>query len=68
LGGALFVDFGQVSTRSFYLPVNDLKFGSGFGVNYQTPIGPLALYVGFPFDPPRGESSWQIYFSVGANF
>jgi outer membrane protein assembly complex protein YaeT len=68
LGGALFVDFGQVSTRSFYLPVNDLKFGSGFGVNYQTPVGPLALYVGFPFDPPRGESSWQIYFSVGAYF
>ena len=31
LGGALFVDFGQVSTRSFDPPVNDLKFGSGFG-------------------------------------
>jgi len=68
LGGALFVDFGQVSTRSFDLPVNDLKFGSGFGVNYQTPVGPLALYIGFPFRPPRGEATWQIYFSVGAYF
>jgi outer membrane protein assembly complex protein YaeT len=68
LGGALFVDFGQVSTRSFDLPVNDLKFGSGFGVNYQTPVGPLSLYVGFPWRPPRGESTWQIYFSVGAFF
>jgi outer membrane protein assembly complex protein YaeT len=68
LGGALFVDFGQVSTRSFDLPVNDLKFGSGFGLNYQTPVGPLALYVGFPWRPPRGEASWQIYFSVGAYF
>ena len=68
LGGALFVDFGQVSTRSFDLPVNDLKFGSGFGLNYQTPVGPLALYLGFPFRPPRGEKSWQIYFSVGAFF
>jgi outer membrane protein assembly complex protein YaeT len=68
LGGALFVDFGQVSTRSFDLPVNDLKFGSGFGLNYQTPVGPLSLYLGFPFKPPRGESSWQVYFSVGAYF
>jgi outer membrane translocation and assembly module TamA len=68
LGGALFIDFGQVSTRSFDLPVNDLKFGSGFGLNYQTPLGPLALYLGFPWRPPRGEASWQIYFSVGAYF
>jgi outer membrane protein assembly complex protein YaeT len=68
LGGALFVDFGQVSTRSFDLPVNDLKFGSGFGLNYQTPVGPLSLYLGFPWRPPRGEASWQVYFSVGAFF
>jgi outer membrane protein insertion porin family len=68
LGGALFVDFGQVSTRSFDLPVNDLKFGSGFGLNYQTPVGPLSLYVGFPWRPARGEASWQVYFSVGAFF
>jgi len=45
-----------------------LKFGSGFGIDYKTPVGPLALYVGFPFDPPRGEASWQVYFSVGAFF
>ena len=68
LGGALFVDFGQVSLRSFDLPVNDLKFGSGFGVNYHTPVGPLSLYVGFPWRPARGVDSWQIYFSVGAFF
>jgi outer membrane protein assembly complex protein YaeT len=68
LGGALFIDFGQVSTRSFDLPVNDLKFGAGFGLNYRTPVGPLSLYLGFPFKPPRGEPSWQVYFSVGAYF
>jgi outer membrane protein insertion porin family len=68
LGGTLFIDFGQVSLRSFDLPVNDLKFGSGFGVNYHTPVGPLSLYVGFPWRPARGVDSWQIYFSVGAFF
>ena len=68
LGGSLFLDFGQVSTRSFDPPINDLKFAAGFGINYQTLVGPLELFVGFPFRPPRGEQSWQIYFSVGAFF
>lgn len=68
LGGALFLDFGQVSTRSFDLPVNNLQFAAGFGVSYQTPVGPLRFDVGFPFRPPRGDSSWQIHFSVGAFF
>jgi outer membrane protein assembly factor BamA len=52
IGGALFVDFGRVSLRSFDLPVNDLRFSAGFGVRYATPVGPL-LDVGFPFRPPR---------------
>ncbi len=67
-GGSLFLDFGQVSTRSFDPPINDLKFAAGFSLGYQTPVGPLEFYVGFPFRPPRGEQSWQIYFSVGAFF
>jgi outer membrane translocation and assembly module TamA len=48
LAGALFIDFGQVSLRSFDLPVNDLKFGSGFGLNYQTPLDRLGCTWDFP--------------------
>ena len=68
VGGVLFLDFGQVSTRSFDPPISDLKFGAGFGLNYQTPVGPLELYLGFPFHPPSGDRPWQVYFSVGAFF
>jgi outer membrane protein insertion porin family len=68
LNGALFVDFGQVSKHSFDLPLGDLQFSRGFGVNYTTPVGPLSLYVGFPVHPPRGDRSWQIHFSIGAFF
>jgi outer membrane protein insertion porin family len=68
IGGALFVDFGQVSLRSFRVPVDNLKFSAGFGVRYSTPIGPLRLDIGFPFDPPRGDRSWQIHFSLGPSF
>jgi outer membrane protein insertion porin family len=68
LNGALFIDFGQVSKRSFDLPFGNLQFSRGFGVSYATPVGPLRLDVGFPFKPPRGDKSWQIHFSIGAYF
>ena len=68
LNGAVFLDFGQVSKRSFDVPVDDLQFSAGFGVSYATPVGPLRLDVGFPFKPPRGDRSWQIHFSIGAYF
>jgi outer membrane protein insertion porin family/translocation and assembly module TamA len=68
IGGAVFVDFGQVSLRSFNVPVDSLKFSAGFGVRYTTPVGPLRLDIGFPFDPPRGDRSWQIHFSIGPSF
>ena len=68
LSGAVFVDFGQVSKRSFDLPVGDLQFSRGFGVNYATPVGPVSLYIGFPVHPPRGDKSWQINFSIGTFF
>jgi outer membrane protein insertion porin family/translocation and assembly module TamA len=68
IGGALFLDFGQVSTQSFDVPIDALKFAAGFGLTYRTPVGPLRLDVGFPFDPPRGDRPWQVHFSVGASF
>jgi outer membrane protein insertion porin family len=68
LGGALFVDFGQLSLKPFDIPVNDLQFSTGFGLMYNTPVGPLRLDIGFPFNPPRGDRAWQLHFSVGASF
>ncbi|MGH7966095.1 MAG: autotransporter assembly complex protein TamA, partial [Candidatus Binatia bacterium] len=68
IGGALFLDFGQVSTRSFDVPIDDLEYATGFGVRYTTPAGPLRLDLGFPFDPPPGDQSWQVHFSIGQFF
>jgi outer membrane protein insertion porin family/translocation and assembly module TamA len=68
LGGALFVDFGQVSLKSFDLPVDDLRFSAGFGVRYTTPVGPLRFDIGFPFRPPKGDRAWQIHFNIGQTF
>ncbi|MGH7858070.1 MAG: outer membrane protein assembly factor BamA [Candidatus Binatia bacterium] len=67
-GGALFFDFGQVSLDPFDFPFGDLDFGAGPGFYYSTPVGPIRLDVGFPFDPPPGDSSWRIHFSIGQFF
>ena len=68
IGGALFVDFGQVSLRSFDVPVDDLRFSAGIGGRYTTPAGPVRLDLGFPFRPPNGDRAWQIHFSIGQSF
>jgi len=68
LGGALFVDFGQVSTRRLDPPLNDLKLGTGFALSYMTPVGPLRLDVGFPLERPAGDPFFQVYFSIGQFF
>src|SRR5439155_873423 len=47
IGGALFVDFGQVSLRSFDVPVDDLRFSAGVGGRYTTPAGPGRLDLEF---------------------
>lgn len=68
LTGALFVDFGDVSLRSFHPPIANFKFGFGPALMYATPVGPLRLDLGFPVQKPRGNQAWQIYFSIGQYF
>ncbi len=68
LGAAVFADAGQVSLRSFDFPFDDLRWGFGFGLRYKSPVGPLRVDLGFPLEPPRGDSRRQIHLSVGQAF
>jgi len=68
LGGAVFVDFGQLALEPFDRHIFNLNFSAGFGLSYKTPVGPVRLDVGFPFQKPPGDRPWQIHFSIGAFF
>jgi outer membrane protein insertion porin family len=68
LNGALFFDCGQVATHSYDLRVDALQCGYGPAAGMNSPVGPINFYVGFPTDKPRGDSSWQFYFSIGQYF
>jgi outer membrane protein insertion porin family len=65
LGGAVFLDAGQVSLNRWDPPVDDLQYGSGFAITYATPVGPLRFDIGFPFERPPGDAGWVLYFSIG---
>lgn len=67
-GAAVFVDAGQVSVRSYDLPFDDLQYGAGVGVRYKSPVGPLRLDLGFPYDPPGNDQPWRVHVSFGATF
>jgi outer membrane protein insertion porin family/translocation and assembly module TamA len=67
IGGVAFVDVGEVRESPFSYNLDDLQFGVGLGVRYQTPIGPLRLDFGIPLEP-RGQQPWQVHFSIGQAF
>lgn len=67
-GAVVFFDVGEVRRQPASLTLGDLQFGAGAGVRYRTIVGPLRLDLGFPFEAPRGQPSWQVHFSIGQAF
>ncbi len=51
----------QVDTFSF----GNLRYGTGMGFHYPTPVGPVNLDWGFKIDPRPGEDPYRFYFSIG---
>jgi outer membrane protein insertion porin family len=68
LSGAIFLDSGQLSTHAYDIPIEDLDFSAGPALSYNTPVGPIRIDLGIPFQKPRGQTQWQVYFSIGQYF
>ena len=66
-GAAVFVDAGQVGTKS--APFNGTLFtGAGVGGRYYTPIGPLRVDVAVPLNKRRKDASVELYIGLGQAF
>lgn len=62
LEGVIFVDSGNVWTESEEYRIDDLKYGAGLGLRYNTPIGPLRIDIATPI----GEThKMQLYITFG---
>lgn len=68
LGGAAFLDAGNVyATVSDFDPLR-LRYGAGVGLRLSTPYILLRFDVGFKLFPKPGESRTKFYFSIGQAF
>jgi translocation and assembly module TamA len=67
-GVATFLDFGQLSRKSFDPPTSDFQKGVGVGLQYHTPVGPVRLDLGVPLDRQGDDAAFQVYLSVGQAF
>lgn len=61
-----FLDAGNVWEDRFAHSIRDIRFASGLGIRYATPIGPVRADIGTPvFDD---DKSIQFFLSIGQSF
>jgi outer membrane protein insertion porin family len=69
LGGAVFYDGGNVYSK-INLPLLAEKYTNsvGFGLRYQTPVGPVRFDIGHLLNPIAGISGVQFFVTLGQAF
>ncbi len=66
LEGILFLDTGNAfSEGDSMADISEWRWGTGAGVLWFSPFGPLAVVLGFPLDPTSEDDSPVFEFSVG---
>jgi outer membrane protein assembly complex protein YaeT len=66
LQGLFFLDAGNAfGEKENMFDLTEWRFGTGAGVLWFSPFGPLALVLGFPLDPYSYEKKRVFEFSVG---
>ena len=58
-----FIDAGNLMVDRFSFGA--LRYGTGVGFHYQSPVGPVNFDLGFKVDPQPDEEAWRFYFSIG---
>ena len=71
VGGATFVDVGNVFARVSDMSLGDLRSGAGFGLRMQLPVGPLRMDFAWKLNPLRfadgtREDRFAWYITLGA--
>lgn len=67
LGAAFFYDAGYVSDDSFFGGNSGWHSGAGFGLRYDTFVGPVRLDIATPISGTTGDGV-QIYVGIGQSF
>jgi outer membrane protein insertion porin family len=73
LDGAAFLDAGNVFEKASDIDFNEIRASVGFGLRYQSPIGPIRMDLGFKLwrrETPSGrpEAPTAFHLSIGQAF
>lgn len=77
IGVVTFLDAGNVYDRVEHVRLGRIRSGAGFGVRYNSPVGPLGFDIGFKLGErhffgdetnPQQEQLWALHFSFGQAF
>lgn len=66
LRGFLFLDGGNVFASKFEL--GQLRYATGLGVGWQSPLGPMKLSYGFPIKREPTDKLQRFQFQIGTGF
>jgi translocation and assembly module TamA len=69
LGLVTFLDGGTAFSGNHFETDEDIRWGTGIGFRYFTPVGPIRFDVGFPLNRrAHMDDSFQIYVNLGQSF
>jgi outer membrane protein insertion porin family len=68
IGLVTFLDGGNVWNKVKDVDPSEIKFTTGLGLRYDTPVGPLRVDYGYKLDKEKGESNGEVHFSIGHAF
>ncbi len=63
-----FFDVGNVWIKVKDMNPSELKYTTGIGLRYDTPVGPLRVDYGIKLNREHGESRGELHFSIGHAF
>ncbi|MFO0753688.1 MAG: outer membrane protein assembly factor BamA [Thermodesulfovibrionales bacterium] len=67
-GIVTFLDAGNVWRKIEDFDLSGMRYTTGIGIRYTTPVGPFRIDYGYKLNREQGESKGEIHFSLGHAF
>ena len=65
LSGLVFFDAGNAFAENDFINPAEFRLGTGAGIQWFSPFGPILVVIGFPLDPYADEDGSVFEFSLG---
>lgn len=63
-----FFDYGNVFAEGQPYKLGDMRYSTGFGLSWLSPIGPLKISMGFPIKRKAEDQTQRFQFQIGTAF